>query len=57
MTNALNKTRTDRAAAERRFAALEAKRAKQLVSSDDFAAIAQTDAAIAAEKHAIRHLN
>ena len=57
MTNALNKTRTDRAAAERRIAALEAKRAKQLVSSDDVAAIAQTDTAIAAEKHAIAILD
>jgi hypothetical protein len=53
MTNASTKVRTDRAAAERRTAALETRRAKQLISSDDVAAIAQTDAAIAAEKHAI----
>ena len=57
MTNASAKVRTDRAAAEQRIAALEAKRVKQLVSSDDVAAIAQTDAAIAAEKHAITILD
>ena len=52
MTNALNKTRTDRAAAERRIAALEAKRARQLLESD-IATVDETDAAIAAEKRAI----
>jgi hypothetical protein len=53
MINASAKVQTDRLAAERRIAALEAKRAKQLVAAVDIAAIDQTDAAIAAEKRAI----
>ena len=48
----IDKTRTDRAAAERRIAALEAKRARQLLESD-IATVDETDAAIAAEKRAI----
>jgi hypothetical protein len=52
MADASTKVRTDRAAAERRIAALEAKRARQLLESD-IATVDQTDAAIAAEKRVI----
>jgi hypothetical protein len=57
MADASTKTRTDRAAAERRMAALEAKRARQLVATDDIAAIDQIDMAIEAEKRAITILD
>ena len=53
MADALNKSRTDRAAAERRIAVLETRRAKQLVASDDISLVDQIDTAIETERRAI----
>lgn len=57
MINTSAKVRTDRAAAERRIAALEGRRAKQLVASDDISLVDQIDAAIETERRAIRILD